>query len=186
MALDIALTGAREAGAKTRLLDLSTYALGFCTGKDSESQYSEDVFRLRREVQDAQGILLGSPEYHGSFSGVLKNALDLMGFAEFEGKMVGLVGVSGGRMGGLNAVGGLRTIGRSLHAWVTPDEATIPNVWQVFAKDGTCKDAGIEKRLKEVGQSVTRFAYLHTSSRTREFLAAWEQAQANPGGTHDE
>ncbi len=42
------------------------------------------------EVAGAQGIILGTPEYHGSFSGVLKNALDLMGFDEFEGKMIGL------------------------------------------------------------------------------------------------
>ena len=83
-------------------------------------------------------------------------------------------------------MGGLRTVCRSLHAWVTPEEATIPIVWQVFAQDGTCKDAGVEKRLKEVGRSVTRFAVLHTSSHAREFVAAWEQAQANPGGTRSE
>ncbi len=31
---------------------------------------------------------LGTPEYHAGYSGVLKNALDYMGFAEFEGKMI--------------------------------------------------------------------------------------------------
>jgi FMN reductase len=50
-------------------------------------------------------------------AGVLKNALDLMGFEEFEGKVVGLVAVSGGAMGGLSALNGLRDISRALHAW---------------------------------------------------------------------
>jgi len=39
---------------------------------------SENVAALRRQVQEADGIILGTPEYHGSFSGVLKNALDHM------------------------------------------------------------------------------------------------------------
>jgi hypothetical protein len=39
-----------------------------------------------------------------------------------------------------------------------------------------------EDRLKEVGRQVTRFAYLHTSKQSLEFLELWEQAPENPGG----
>ena len=113
MAVEVALQGAQEIGAQTRLIALRDYELVFCGGKEDESTYPEDVFRLRREVEQAQGIILGTPEYHGSFSGVLKNALDLMGFAEFEGKMVGLVGVSGGGMGAVNALNSLRAVARA-------------------------------------------------------------------------
>ena len=70
-----------------------------------------DVARLRSTVKRCHGLILGTPEYHGSFSGVLKNAIDLMGFEEFEGKMIGLVGVAGGAMGALSALASLRTIG---------------------------------------------------------------------------
>ena len=94
-ALRIALHGAKEMGAETRLIDLRDYELAFC-GEMAESGYPEDVFRLRRDVAQAQGILLGTPEYHGGYSGLLKNALDLMGSEEFQGKMIGLVGVSPG------------------------------------------------------------------------------------------
>ena len=76
MAVQMALQGAREVGAQTCLIDLKDYQLVACDGKEDESTYPEDVFRLRREVSQAQGIILGTPEYHGSFSGVLKNALD--------------------------------------------------------------------------------------------------------------
>ena len=182
MALQVALAGAKEAGAQTRLLDLSEYHLIFCDGKEDESGYPKDVFTLREEVRAAQGIILATPEYHGGYSGVLKNALDLMGFEEFEGKMLGLVGVSGGGMGAFGAMNNLRAVGRALHAWVIPEQASIPEAYKVFDASGTLKDSALEKRLKEVGRQVARFAYLHTSEQAQEFLRAWEGAPVNPGG----
>ena len=135
-AVKIALQGAQKVGAQTQLVDLKGYHLLFCDGKEDESTYPEDVFQLRREVSQAQGIILGKPEYHGSFSGVLKNAIDLMGFNEIEGKMIGLVDVSGGALGAVNALSSLRTIGRALHVWVVPEQASIPEAWKVFDESG--------------------------------------------------
>lgn len=182
MALQVALAGAQEAGARTRLIDLRAYHLIFCDGKEDESGYPQDVFTLREEVRAAQGIILATPEYHGGYSGVLKNALDLMGFEEFEGKMLGLVGVSGGVMGGFGALNNLRAVGRALHAWVIPEQAAIPEAWKVFDASGALKDIDLERRLKAVGRQVARFAYLHTSEQAQEFLRAWEAAPMNPGG----
>ena len=181
MALQVALQGAQEVGAQTRLIDLNDYNLVFCDGKVDESGYPEDVFRLRREVKAAGGIILATPEYHGSFSGVLKNALDLMGFDEIEGKMIGLVGVSGGALGAVHALNSLRTIGRALHAWVIPEQAAIAEAYKVFDGAGAMHNPGLEKRVKEVGRQVARFAYLHTSEKAQEFLRAWEGAPENPG-----
>ena len=183
MALNIALQGAQEIGVRTQLIDLRDYQLVFTDGEKDESDYPEDVFRLRREVKQAHGIILGTPEYHGGYSGVLKNALDLMGFVEFEGKMVGLVGVGGGVMGAVNALNGLRVVARSLRAWVIPHQVSIPTAWQAFDADGNLKDAALEDRVKELGRQVARFTYLHSSAKAREFLEAWESAPVNPGGS---
>jgi NAD(P)H-dependent FMN reductase len=98
-ALRVALAGAQALGAETQLIDLRDYELIFCDGKRNERDYPDDVVNLRRMVQGAHGIIWGTPEYHGGPSGVLKNALDLMGFDEFQGKVIGLVGTSGGEMG---------------------------------------------------------------------------------------
>jgi len=182
MAMKIALEGAKEVGVQTQLIDLRDYRLVFCDGKEDESTYPEDVFKLRREVKQAQGIILGTPEYHGGYSGVLKNALDLMGFDEIEGKMIGLVGVSGGAMGAANALNSLRTIGRALHAWLIPEQVSIPEVWKAIDKSGNIKNADLEGRVREVGRQVARFAYLHTSEKAQEFLRTWERAPINPGG----
>ena len=181
LAVNLALQGAEEVGVQTQLIDLREYDLIFCSGKVGDDA-PPGVLRLRHEVSAAHGIFLGTPEYHGSFSGVLKKALDLMGFREFEGKIVGLVGVSGGKMGAVHALDGLRTVGRALHAWVTPEQVSIPQAWRLFDEVGSLKDAALEERVKEVGRQVARFAFLHHSHQTREFLDAWETAPENPGG----
>jgi FMN reductase len=184
MALRIALRGAEAVGARTELVELGRYKLIFCDGKREESLYPKDVLRLRKTVRRAAGIILGTPEYHGGYSGVLKNALDLMGFDEFEGKMLGLVGVSGGRLGAYGPMNSLREVGRALHAWVVPEQASVPRAWQVFGEDGACKDAAIERRLLSVGYEVARFACLHTAEKAGEFVRAFEAAADNPGGEH--
>ena len=167
---------------ETKLINLRDYALVFCDGKEDESKFPRDVFRLREEVSQAQGIILGTPEYHGGYSGVLKNALDLMGFEEFEGKMLGLIGVSGGAMGAFGAMNSLREVGRALHAWVIPEQASIPQASQEFDEAGNLKDAELDKRVRAVGRQVARFAYLHGSCEANEFLEKWEKARENPGG----
>ena len=181
MALAVALQGAAEVGAATRLIDLRDYDLVFCNGNNA-ADLPEGVLRLRREVRAAQGILLGTPEYHGGYSGVLKNALDLMGFDEFEGKMVGLIGVGAGRMGAFNALNGLRSIGRALHAWVIPEQVSIAQAGKEFDESGRLRDPELARRVKEVGRNVARFSFLHTSEQALEFLRLWEEAPENPGG----
>ncbi|MDH3327222.1 MAG: NAD(P)H-dependent oxidoreductase, partial [Gammaproteobacteria bacterium] len=75
-ALEISLAGAKQVGVKIELIDLRTYNLVFCDG-NSKNEYPQDVLKLRERVRSAHGVILGTPEYHGSYSGVLKNALDL-------------------------------------------------------------------------------------------------------------
>lgn len=182
MALQIALNGAEQAGASVKCIDLREYDLGFCAGSKGEVDYPPDVARLAEQVGAADGMILATPEYHGSFSGVLKNAIDLMGFREFEGKMLGLIGVSGGQMGALNALNGLRTVGRALRAWVLPHQVSIAQAHSAFADDGTLTNEAAAERLTKLGQMVTRFAYLHMSDRAQQFLAEWQGAHQNPGG----
>lgn len=182
-AVQSALQGAELTGAQPQLLELRNYDLPFCDGRRDESSYPPDLTRLCLTVQQAHGIILGTPVYHGSYSGVLKNTLDLMGFREFEGKMIGLVGVSGGQTGAVSALNALRTIGRTLHAWVIPEEVSIPQAWKAFDDSGRPRNPDLEKRLHALGRQVARYAYLHTSEQALEFLKMWETAPENPGAT---
>lgn len=181
-AVNIALKGAEAMGARTRHLDLQDYDLGLHLGNAERCRDRPDVRRFRADIKAADGLIIGTPEYHGSFSGVLKNALDFLTFDEMEGKMIGLVGVSGGVLGAFDAMNGLRSVGRALHAWVVPQQAAIPEAWRVFDAGGTLSDPRLEKRIIEVGQQVARFAHLHKCGQLREFLRDWETAPDNPAG----
>jgi len=182
MALDIALEGAKEINSKTQLINLRDFNLVFCDGKENEENYPQDVFKLRLLVKEAKGIILGTPEYHGNMSGVLKNALDLMGFDELEGKIIGLVGVSAGILGGIEALNTLRNIGRALHAWVIPEQVAIPHAHRVFNTNGKLNDNNLRDRLMELGRQVAKFAFLHNSSKAWDFLKDWQNGTPNPGG----
>lgn len=198
-AVQVALEGAAARGAITTLVDLRDFSLPF-EGADAEGpggdrgaggngaggdapgdapgDATSDVARLQEAVRQADGIVLGTPEYHGGYSGVLKNALDLMGFPEFEGKMVGLVAVSGGALGGAGPLSGLRSVCRALHAWVVPNECTIPRARRAFAAG---LDERTRQRLHGVGAQVAKFAALHRSDEAQAFLREWERAYDNPG-----
>ena len=140
--LEIALRGAASEGARTELLDLSAMELPFCDERRDEGSYPPDVARLRRAVGRAHGILLGSPEYHGSMSGALKNALDLLGFAQLEEKMVGLVAVAGGSQSATGTLAHMRTVCRHLHAWVVPRQVSISRIGDAFTSRGAPQGPG--------------------------------------------
>jgi len=182
-----ALRGAEEEGARVELLDLTALDLPFL-GRESEGANALKVERFRAGLRAADGVILGSPEIHGSISGVLKNALDLAGADEFEGKMVGLIGLAGGRMGAVETLSHLRTIGRSLHAWVVPNQASIGDSHAAFDGDGEPVDPELAERLKAVGRQVAHFARLHKCENHLQFMREWEVAptaiDGGESGTH--
>jgi NAD(P)H-dependent FMN reductase len=158
-AVEIALRGAASAGAEIEFFDLATAGLPFCDGRDDVDSYPEAVQRFRTAVKTASGVILGSPEYHNSMTGALKNAIDLCTIRDFEHKMVGLVGISGGAIGAINAINQLRITMRGVGAWVIPHQVSIANT-DTLRPDGSVWDTPIEQRLVKLGSDVARFAKL--------------------------
>jgi len=139
-------------GAEVEIIDLRSLNLPFCDGGDDYPDYP-DVQRLKQVVRDADGIILVTPEYHGSVSGVLKNALDLMGFEEFTDKVTGFISVLGGQSNS-NALNDLRTIMRWVHAWTIPEQVAIGQAWKAFDADGNLRDENLAKRLDDFARSL--------------------------------
>ncbi len=158
--INYALDVAKQAGAETEFYDISEHDLPFCDGRDDESAYPPQVQKFKNLIKSAQGIIIGTPEYHNSYTGSLKNALDLCGLAEFEHKMVGIIGVAGGGMGAANAIAHLRAVMRGVGAWVVPHQVSISHSGKIFSSDGILGDPALEKRLKKLGTDVTKYARL--------------------------
>jgi len=159
VALRHALDAAAEAGADTDFLDLRDFDLP-PLNPDVEDQ--GDGVAFTRRVRRADAILLGTPVYHGSYSGVLKNALDYCGRDEFDGATVGLLAVSGGGFP-VSALDHLRVVCRTLDAWVVPHHAGIPQASSAFDDDGFA-DGQLAARVETLGRRVVEFAHIESRS----------------------
>jgi NAD(P)H-dependent FMN reductase len=159
-AVKAALRGAESAGAHVELFDIATSSLPLCDGRDNLDTYPPEVQRFRAMLSTASGIIIGTPEYHNSLTGALKNALDLCAVEDFEHKMVGLLGLAGGAVGAINAINHLRIIMRGLGAWVIPHQVSVANTDTVVGNNGQMWDESMDRRLAKLGSDVTRFAKL--------------------------
>ncbi|EAZ92499.1 NADPH-dependent FMN reductase [Crocosphaera chwakensis] len=151
-AIEIAIARIEALGAEVTFLDLRKMNLPFCDGGKEFDQYP-DVEKLRQTVKEADGLLLATPEYHGSVSGVMKNALDLMSFDELSGKVTGLISVLGGQPNS-NALNHLRLIMRWVHAWVIPEQVAIGQAWQAFNEEGKLIDEKLSERFDKFAMSL--------------------------------
>ncbi len=84
-------------------------------------KYTDDanVCDLKTWMKEADAIVLTSPEYHGSLSGAIKNAIDFL-WPEFNGKPVMLAAVSGGALPH-GALTHMAAIVRTLHGILSPE-----------------------------------------------------------------
>ncbi len=153
VALEHALGAARERGAETELLDLRTLQLPVF---DPDEREAGDAGHLKRRVQRADSVLLGTPMYHGSYSAPLKNAIDYCGFDEFENTTVGLLAVAGGSFP-ITALEHLRSVCRALNAWVLPYQAAVPESGSQF-EDGAFRDEDVGDRVAVLGERVVEYA----------------------------
>jgi len=160
-ALERALAAAEATGASTELVDLSALNLPVF---DPDKTDAGDATELRQRVQAADGVLLGSPMYHGSYSSVLKTALDYCGFDEFEDTTVGLLVVSGGGFP-TPALEHLRSVARALDAWVLPHQVGIPNAHSVF-EDGDLTDQDLVDRVETLGTALVEYAGVESYPQT--------------------
>ncbi|MDS0477175.1 NADPH-dependent FMN reductase [Natrinema sp. 1APR25-10V2] len=160
-ALERALAAAESNGATTDLVDLAALDLPVF---DPDRTDAGDAPELRRRVRNADGVLLGSPMYHGSYSSVLKTALDYCGFDEFENSTVGLLVVSGGGFP-TPALEHLRSVARALDAWVLPHQVAIPDSHSAF-EDGQVTDESLVERIDTLGTDLVEYAGVESYPET--------------------
>ena len=66
---------------------------------------------LQEKVVKATGVVLATPEYHGSFSSVMKHVIENLGFPSIlAGKPVALLGVAAGSIGAIKSLEHLRGV----------------------------------------------------------------------------
>lgn len=103
--------------------------------QDLDNNLPESVVRFKKEIADADAVLLVTPEYNRSIPGVLKNIIDWgtrpYGKNVWAGKPVAIAGTSPGAVGTAVAQSHLRSIMSAIGSTVLP----LPEVYLVF-KEG--------------------------------------------------
>jgi FMN reductase len=178
-ALRLTLEQARLAGAEVECLtgsdiDLPMYSPG-------ESLRCDKAAALIGALRRADGIVIASPGYHGSISGLIKNALDYVedmrgdDLPYFEGRAIGLIACAAGWQAASSTLQATRTIVHALRGWPTPLGAAINTIGSPFRADGTAADESVDKQLVILARQVVEFARMramHSAAARLEASAA--------------
>ena len=164
-ALRIALDAAGEEGFSTRLFggaDMARLPLfdpRATTRTDDERAFVD-------AVRQASAVIIASPGYHGSISGVVKNALDLLEETARDARPyladmpVGLIATAYGWQATGSTIAALRSIVHALRGWPTPFAAAINTQVTKFDAEGGASDPAVVDQLQLVGRQVARFVPL--------------------------
>ncbi len=117
---------------------------------------------LQSAVRKATGVVLATPEYHGSFAAVMKLVIENLGFPSIlAGKPVALLGVAAGQIGAIKSLEQLRSVCSHIGAIVLPGPVSVAEVQDLFDESGHCRDERIERRIRSLATNL--LDYIHDS-----------------------
>jgi FMN reductase len=167
LAMRHVLSTVERRGARIKLI--SGQSLQLPLYQPENPARTADACSLVAELAQADGIVIGSPGYHGSISGLVKNALD---YAEdlrtdarpyFSGRAVGCIATAGGWPAAVNTLNALRDIVHALRGWPTPMGAAINSSESVFDKSGACVAPRVAQVLELMAEEILSFAAAPTT-----------------------
>lgn len=135
-------------------------------GRPERTQVAKDLIGALRQ---ASGVIISSPGYHGSVSGLVKNALDYVEDMRDDarpyltGRAVGLVSTAHGGQASVTTLSSLRSIVHALRGWPTPLGAAVNSSRVGFHSHGNCDDTLTLDRLHVVADEVLKFACMTSS-----------------------
>lgn len=157
------LAEARARGARTRLFTgpdlalLPHYAPEIPTRSEAQAAFVD-------AIRQADGIVIGSPVYHGGVSGLVKNAIDLITDLNddrrvyLDGRPVGLAVSAGGWQGAGMTLSSLRDIVHALRGWPTPVGLAVNTGGEpIFDADGQIADEGLRKLATVQAEQILAF-----------------------------
>ena len=169
-ALVCALKAAEAKGAETHLLGGA-----FLSALPIFDPRPGEIITAQQELADAirraDGVIVASPGYHGSISGVIKNALDTLELTRTDPepylshKAVGTIITADGWQAAGTTLMALRAIIHALRGWPTPFGAALNAGTSLFDEVGDCKDQKDAWQLTTVAEQVVQFAQMKASTR---------------------
>ena len=168
-ALQIAKQFAAEAGTEVEEADLKKLALPVYDGDVEAEGLPEQVVRFKAMVENADVLVIATPEYNRSIPGGLKNAIDWLsrGRNSLDGKVAAIFGASSGPFGTILSQGHLRHVLAALNVLVIPQpQVYIRNGAEAYNPDGSFKNPKAGELLKQLVERALQVTVRLTSTNT--------------------
>lgn len=167
--LRASLAAAETAGAQTIMLgandlDMPMYA-------PERPERTGRALRLVDLLRRSHGVIVASPGYHGTLSGLVKNALDYVEDMRdddppyLDGRAMGTIACAHGWPATIHTLAALRSVAHALRGWPTPMGAGINSAEDIFDHDGRVIDEKSCCQLETVGRQVVEFATMRSAGR---------------------
>jgi len=144
------------------ILDLREVGMPLYDGDlEEKSGLPDGAVKFRQRIEQADALIISTPEYNNSIPGVLKNAIDWASRPPgdvFDGKIALLMGASVGGFGALRGIMALRQVLRPLGVVVIPSQITVSRAHNAFTEDGALKDSDIMEDIQEACDELIELA----------------------------
>lgn len=148
---------AKQLGGHVTKIDLRDHPLPLYDGDlEIEQGFPKNAQYIQDLMLKSSIILIASPEYNSSLSGVLKNTIDWVsrnGEAEgflggFKGKTFVIMSASPSKRGGERGLVHLKSILENVGGRVVPQQVIVPNAYEAFNEKGDLKDPLLQQQLE--------------------------------------
>jgi len=166
-ALRASLLSLERLGARTELFGADALNLPLYDG----SALGPAAERMVGAIRRCDGLIIATPAYHGTLSGLVKNALDYLEELRadprpyLEGRAVGCIVCAWGPQAIGTAIVSVRSTVHALRGWPTPMAAGINSAGLAFDEHGTCMDPAAQQQLELVARQVWDFADMRLRAR---------------------
>jgi FMN reductase len=120
--------------------------------------------RLIDAVRRADAVVIGSPGYHGTISGLMKNVLDHLEQLSqddppyLDGKAVGCIATAAGWQGAASTLQTLRQAVHAMRGWPTPYGIAANVIGGLVGEDGTFLDDQLRVGAKLMAHQIIEFS----------------------------
>ncbi|MBR2172612.1 NAD(P)H-dependent oxidoreductase [Sphingopyxis sp.] len=147
---EVAAASLEAQGASVTRVDLAAFDLPLYSAAREANDFPSDALKLKALFVAQDGLLFISPEYNGSLTPLLKNAIDwasrptgdesMVALTAYRGKAAAIMSASISPFGGLRGLMHLRQILSTIQMLVIPEQVLVPNAHAAFAEDGSLKE----------------------------------------------
>lgn len=131
------------------VIDLSAYQLPvFEEVLHRHPNPPEALLQFAEQIRSADAFLFVSPEYNGSYTSALKNAVDYLKENEFNQKVIGVVSVTTGPLGGIRAAISMQQLVLGIGGYPIPQMLPVGSVATRFDETGNLTDPAFEKNIQ--------------------------------------